>query len=77
MELCGAAVPKLRDDRAKEITGSIIVLLVIMTIIVILRLILRKILVAKYDWDDFLILVAVVRIQPCHYFLMDLANHAR
>lgn len=53
-------VPSLHDYRGNEIIASFTVVSVLAYLAVLLRFISRKISHAKYDIDDYLILVALV-----------------
>ena len=60
-DLCVTAIPSLLESRAPELIATIAVLLGIATVAVALRLYARKISAAKIGWDDYLIIVALVR----------------
>lgn len=59
-QLCGNAIPSLKDSRGPEIIAAIVVIMVLATLAVVLRLGSRKISAAEFGKDDFLIVLALV-----------------
>ncbi|KAL8674378.1 MAG: hypothetical protein Q9168_001238 [Polycauliona sp. 1 TL-2023] len=59
-QICLSALPSLKDSRQTEIVVVVAVMTVVSTIAVVLRLLGRRISIAKYGADDFLIVVALI-----------------
>ena len=59
-QLCQSVIPSLNDSRQTEIVAIVAVMTVVSTVAVILRLLGRRVSVAEYGIDDFLIVVALV-----------------
>ena len=60
-EVCTSAVPALNDSRAPQVIAVFVIITLLSITSVFLRLISRKISNIKYGWDDYLIIIALVR----------------
>ena len=59
--VCVAAVPSLGANRVPEIIGAVTVLTIMATIAAVLRFVARSVQSAQYGYDDWLMVVALVR----------------
>ena len=54
------------DDRGPQIVAGSIIMLIATVVAVTLRLVAQKMIKVRYDWDDWLILIAGVRCIHVH-----------
>ena len=60
-QLCTSAIPSLNDSKSPIIIGVLVTLIVLSITSVILRVVARKISKINLWWDDYLIIMALVK----------------